>query len=100
MSLTAKLFDKLILLRLRPVLERILRPTQNGFRPRRSTTQQIFSLRILCDTASHHQYADMTIVFIDFAKAFDSVKWNYLAAILRLYGIPDKLVTGYYVLIP
>jgi hypothetical protein len=89
MSITAKLYDKLLLFRIRRVLETVLRSSQNGFRPRRSTVQQILSLRILCDTAKFHQSPPLVLVFIDFIKAFDSVKWNYLEAILRLYGIPD-----------
>ena len=31
---------------------------------------------------------------IDFIKAFDSVKWNHLKVILKLYGIPDKLINA------
>ena len=31
------------------------------------------------------------VTFIDFSKAFDSVKWNYLGAILKLYGVPYEL---------
>jgi len=92
MCIAAKLFGKLILLRLRPTLEKILRPCQNGFRPKRSITQQILALRILCDIGAEYQSAAITIAFVDFAKAFDSVKWNYLEAILRLYGIPEQLI--------
>jgi len=94
MSITAKLYGKLLLFRIRRVLEKVLRTSQNGFRPHRSTVQQILSLRILCDTAKYHQSSPLVLVFIDFIKAFDSVKWNYLKAILKLYGIPDKLMNA------
>ena len=30
--------------------------------------------------------------FIDFCKAFDSVKWNYIEAILIAYNVPFILV--------
>ena len=94
MSVTAKLYDKLLLFRIRRVLEKVLRTSQNGFRPHRSTVQHIISLRILCDTAKFHQSSPLVLVFIDFIKAFDSVKLYYLKAILKLYGIPEKLVNA------
>ena len=39
----------LILNRLKPQAEKIITEEQAGFRARRSTTEQIFNLRILCD---------------------------------------------------
>ena len=41
----AKIYSKLLLHRIRPVLENILCDIQNGFREKRSTTAQIFTLR-------------------------------------------------------
>ena len=73
-------------------LEKILPPCKNGFRPKRSTTQQILAIGILCGTAAEYQSSAITIAFVAFAKAFDSVKWNYLETILRLYGIPEQLI--------
>ena len=89
MSVTAKLYDKLLLFRIRRVLEKVLRTSQNGFRPHRSTLQHMLSLSL-----KFRQSSPLVLVFIDFIKAFDSVKWNYLKAILKLYGIPEKLVNA------
>ena len=43
--IAAKIYNKLLLHRIRPVLENILCDIQNGFREKRSTTAQIFTLR-------------------------------------------------------
>ena len=43
MSTAAKVYNKMLLLRIRPELEKILRKNQNGFRPGRSTIPK-FSL--------------------------------------------------------
>ena len=61
---------KIILNRLNPQAEKIIAEEQAAFRAERSTTEQIFSLRILCEKyLQHHQY--LYYVFVDFKKAFD-----------------------------
>ena len=52
----------------------IIAEEQAGFRAGRSTTEQIFNLRILCEKYLQHQQ-DLYQVFIDFKKAFNRV-WH------------------------
>ena len=52
---------------------KIIAEEQAGFRVGRSTTEQIFNLRLLCEKYSEHQQ-DLYHVFIDFKKAFDSIE--------------------------
>ena len=63
---------KIILNRLKPQAEEIVAEEQAGFRARRSTTEQIFNLRILCEKYIQHLQV-LNHVFIDFKKAFDGV---------------------------
>ena len=42
-----KVYNRLLLNRIRPELEKILRPNQNGFRPLRSTSSQILAITIV-----------------------------------------------------
>ena len=44
-QVAAKVYNRLLLNRLRPVIDKLLRPNQNGFRPSRSTSAQILALR-------------------------------------------------------
>ena len=60
---------KIILNRLKPQAEKIIAEEQAGFRAGRSTAEQIFNLRILCEKYLRHQQ-DLYHVFIDFKKAF------------------------------
>ena len=83
--------NRLLLNRIRPELEKILRPNQNGLRPLRSTSSQILALRRIIEEMRNHQ-KEAAIIFIDFKKAFDSVDRNTLFQILHACGIPEKIV--------
>ena len=47
-SLSSKVMLKIILSRLKPQAEEIIAEEQAEFRARRSTTEQIFNVRVLC----------------------------------------------------
>ena len=81
---------KIILNRLKPQAEKIIAEEQAGFRARRSTTEQIFNLCILCEKYLQHQQ-DLYHVFIDFKKAFDRVWHAALWATMKKY-ISTKLI--------
>ena len=86
-----KLVNKMILNRIRPKLDPLLRYNQNGFRPGRSTTSHILALRRLIEEVKGYNL-NAVIVFIDFKKAFDSVHRGKMLNILKAYGIPSKMV--------
>ena len=65
---------RIILNRLKPQAEKIIAEEQAGFRAGRSTIEQIFNQRILCEKYLQHQQ-DLYYVFIDFKEAFDRV-WH------------------------
>ena len=67
-----KVMLKVILNRLKPQAEEIIAEEQAGFRAGRSTTEQTFNLRILCEKYLQHQQ-NLYHVFIDFKKAFNRV---------------------------
>ena len=58
--------------RLQPQAEELIAEEQAGFRAGRSTTEQLFSLRILGEKYLQHQQ-NLFHVFIDFKKAYDRV---------------------------
>ena len=69
---------KVILNRLQPEVEGIIAEEQAGFRSGRSTTEQIFNIRVLCEKYSQHQQD-----IVDFKKAFDRVQHDVLWAIMN-----------------
>ena len=80
-----KVMLRVILNRLKPQAEEISAEEQQvEFRVGRSTTEQIFNLRILCEKYLQHQQ-NLYHVLIDFKKAFDRVWHAALWATMKKY---------------
>ena len=77
--------------RMKKGIDEELRQEQSGFRQGCSTTDQIFILRNIIEQ-SHEWQASLVLNFIDFEKAFDSLHRNSLWDIMKLYGIPGKII--------
>ena len=82
---------KIILNRLKPQAKKIIAEEQVGFRAVRSTIEQIFNLRILCEKYLQHQQ-DLYHVFTDFKKVFDRVWRAALWAAMKKYNICANLI--------
>ena len=87
----SKVMLKIILNRLKPQAENFIAEEQAGFRHGRSTVEQIFNLRILCEKHLQHQ-RNIYHVFIDFKKAFDRVWHEALWATMKKFNISGKLI--------
>jgi sorting nexin-29 len=86
-----KILSNILLVRLTPHVSEIIGDHQCGFRRNRSTTDQIFYIRQILE--KKWEYNGMVHqLFIDFKKAYDSVKGEVLYNILLEFGIPKKLV--------
>ena len=92
-SLVMKLYNRLIMNRLRPALDPLLRTAQNGFRAKRTTVGQIVALRRLLEGVRANNLS-CVLTFIDFRKAFDTIHRGKLMEILRAYGVPEKIVSA------
>ena len=92
LPLAAILYNKLILNRLRPKIEPILRKNENGFRPGRSTSAQILNLRRIIEEIA---YCNKTaaLIFVDFSKAFDCVNPEKMFELLGKYGNPPEIIS-------
>ena len=86
-----KVMLKIILNRLQQQAEEIIAEEQAGFRAGRSTTEQIFNLRILCEKYLQHQQ-NLCYVFIDLKKAFDRCWHEALWATMRKYSINASII--------
>ena len=89
----SKIFNRLILNRIRPAIDKVLRPNQNGFRENRSTSSHLLALRRLIEELQNHNQ-EAFLIFIDFKKAFDSIIRDKMFSILEAYGIPKETVNA------
>jgi hypothetical protein len=76
---------------LTPYADEIIGDLQCGFRRNRSTTDQIFYIRQILQRKWEYN-GTVHQLFIDFKKAYDSVRREVLYSILIEFGIPRKLV--------
>jgi hypothetical protein len=89
MNTIVKLYDRLLLERLRAVIVPHLRKNQSGFLPKRSTVEQIMTLKILFE-----MNLKLVITFIDFSNAFPSISWKSIEAALKAFSVPAPLITA------
>ena len=91
LSVPGKVFNRVLLERMKDAVDSQLRDQQAGFRSNRSCVDQIITLRIIIEQSIEWTSA-LYINFVDYEKAFDSVNRETLWMLMRHYGIPRKLV--------
>ncbi|KAK2174671.1 hypothetical protein NP493_781g00020 [Ridgeia piscesae] len=91
LSVPGKVFNRIILERLKDEFGPLLRDHQAGFCPNRSCVDQIATLRIIVQQSLEWN-SSLYINFVDYEKAFDNINRDTLWKLLRHYGITEKLV--------
>ena len=86
-SLAAKIYNALQRNRKERKIDNILRKNQNSFRRNRSTTSQILTIRRVLEGV-RAKNLQVTLLFVDFTKAFDSLHRRKMEQILLAYGLP------------
>ena len=92
LSVPGKVFCRVLLNRIQATVDNLLRVNQAAYRSGCSTIDMIFTLQCIIEKCLEYN-AELWTVFVDFRKAFDSVHRESLWAILRHYGIPQKIVS-------
>ena len=87
----AKVFNRILLERMKNAVDPVLRDQQAGFRQNRSCTDQIATLRIIVEQSLEWN-SSLYVNFVGYEKAFDSVDRETLWKLLRHYRVPNKLV--------
>jgi len=86
-----KIFAKVLNTRLHPIAESLLGEYQCGFRKGRSTIDQIFALRQILEKCYEYN-VNVHQLYIDFRKAYDTVRRGKVIEALKSFGITPKLV--------
>jgi hypothetical protein len=91
LSTTYRILSNILLARLTPYVNEITGHHQCGFRRNRCTMDQIFYIRQILQKKWEYN-GTVHQLFIDFKKAYDSIKREVLYNILVEFGIPKKQV--------
>ena len=91
LSVTGKVFARVVLTRLQTLASRVYPESQCGFRAGRSTVDMVFSLRQLQEKCQEQQMP-LYLAFIDLTKAFDLVSRSGLYRLLQKIGCPSHLL--------
>jgi len=91
MPTTYKILSNILLSRLIPYEKEIIGDHQCGFRRNRPTIDHIFCIRQILEKKWEYN-EEVQQFFIDFKKAYVSVRWEIIYEIPIEFGIPRKLV--------
>ena len=91
--IAATIYNLMLLNRIRPKIDPLLRKNQNGFRTNRSTSSQIITIRRLLEGVKSHNLPAV-LLFINFSKVFDSIDRKNMKHILKSFGIPAETVNA------
>jgi hypothetical protein len=86
---------KIFTILLHNLLSKIIKPEignyQIGFRPNRSTIDNIFTMRQIYEKC-HEYNIDLHNIFIDFSQVFDTVNKDVIHNSLIKHNVPEKLI--------
>ena len=91
LNMAYKIFTILLNNRLSKIVDSKVSEAQVGFRPNRSTLDNIFIIRQTFEKF-HECNIDLHNIFVDYLQAFDSVNRNKVIDSLNEYNIPSKLI--------
>ena len=90
--MVAKVLGKVIITRIRNIVDTMLKQEQAGVRGGRGTIEQILILRNFIEQVIEWN-ANLYVCVVGFEKVFDSIDRGILWETMREYGIPTKLIT-------
>ncbi|KAL0293794.1 UNVERIFIED_CONTAM: hypothetical protein Scaly_3134800, partial [Sesamum calycinum] len=87
-----KVITKIIVQRLRLVLDKLISPSQNAFVPGRSIGDNILLAQELFAGYNRQGLPMRCALKVDLRKAYDTVEWDFLSAVLQMFGFPGTFI--------
>ncbi|KAL0295665.1 UNVERIFIED_CONTAM: hypothetical protein Scaly_3093700 [Sesamum calycinum] len=78
--------------RLRLVLDKLISPSQNAFVPGRSIGDNILLAQELFAGYNRQGLPMRCALKVDLRKAYDTVEWDFLSAVLQMFGFPGTFI--------
>ncbi len=86
-----KIITKAITIKLNPILDQIISPTQTAYVPKRQVTDNTFLLDKIIQLAEKTE-ENLFILSLDAKKAFDSIDHEYMYKTLKSFGFGDEFI--------
>ncbi|KAL0340158.1 UNVERIFIED_CONTAM: Transposon TX1 uncharacterized protein [Sesamum radiatum] len=83
-----KIITKILVLRIRGVLDKIISPSQTAFVPGRSISDNVLLAQELFSGYNQCRLPPRCALKVDLRKAYDTMEWDFLLATLQLFGFP------------
>nr|GEW65290.1 RNA-directed DNA polymerase, eukaryota [Tanacetum cinerariifolium] len=84
-----KVVTKILAIRLSMVIFDLISDVQTAFLPNREILDGLFIINELLSWCKHKKQQAM-VFRVDFAKAYDSIRWDYLDDVVRSFGFGSK----------
>lgn len=92
LNVAFKVVSKVLVNRLRPIMNKLIGPFQNSFLPGRSTLDNvILAQEIMHSMNMKKGKKGFMMVKIDLHKAYDSLNWDFLESVLVRVGFPERI---------
>ncbi|KAK4384337.1 hypothetical protein Sango_3070900 [Sesamum angolense] len=83
-----KVITKILVSRIREILELLISPSQNAFVPGRLFSDNVLLAQELFSGYNQCRLPPRCALKVDLRKAYDTVEWDFLFATLRMFGFP------------
>lgn len=87
-----KVVSKILANRLKQLLPSLIEPNQTAFIKDRLLLENVLLASELVKDYHKVTITPSSVIKLDISKAFDTVEWSFISAILRTWGLPDQFV--------
>ncbi|KAL0294211.1 UNVERIFIED_CONTAM: Retrovirus-related Pol polyprotein from type-2 retrotransposable element R2DM [Sesamum radiatum] len=87
-----KVITKILVQRMRGILDMLISPSQNAFVPGRAIGDNILLAQELFSGYNQKHLPPRCALKVDLRKAYDTVEWDFLRAVLMLFGFPEQFI--------
>ncbi|XXG82825.1 hypothetical protein AAC387_Pa10g0712 [Persea americana] len=87
-----KIISRILVKRLKPFIAKLVGPMQFAFVPGRSIADNILLAQDLLYNFHLEKGCPRMCIKLDLAKAYDSVRWDFLEAVLRSFRFPEMII--------
>ncbi|KAL0439828.1 UNVERIFIED_CONTAM: LINE-1 retrotransposable element O protein [Sesamum latifolium] len=91
-EVTRAIMDFFVTGRMRGILDKLISPSQNAFVPGRSIGCHLLLTQELFNGYNQQHLPPRCALKVDIRKAYDTVEWDFLSTVLKLFGFPERFI--------